>query len=350
MNNTAESVVLNEEFPSPDHFSYRISWTVVGWVLYVGRRTYAVAVPVGIIGNILSIVALSKQLKANQGYLHQINVIGNDLVALLFFVVGSTGDWGFGVWENLAPEAIQRSKFLLNFFFLAFPFFSVLITSGLVNLVAVSADRLYALHKPLKHKNLNKKWWASSLLSLSVGIGLVTGFHNMFQMKTAFNETTGMYRLEYNYEFNSKHIVVAMEYLRLAVRLSCIILVFLLAILISKKYTEKKKKQGSLNRGESSTQANSESINEKSLTRLLLGQAILVLIGNFPVCVNFFFVYGVGIDLWSPLGWVMDMVAQVSYTLTCSMNFVVYIVMSKQFRKAVISIFTRKDLNAVGPA
>ncbi len=207
----------------------------MGWILYVGRRTYAVAVPVGIIGNILSIVALWKQSKCNQAYLHQINVIGNDLVALLFFVVASTGDWGFEVWKNLAPETIQRSKFLLNFFFLAFPFRSVLVTSGLVNLVGVSADRLYALHKPLKHRNLNKKRWASSLWILSFGIGLVTGFHNMFQMKTVFNETTAVYRLEYDFEFNSNYIVVAMEYLRLTVRLSCIVLVFLLAVLISKK-------------------------------------------------------------------------------------------------------------------
>ncbi len=235
MNLSSESVVFNEEFPTPVHFSHRISWTVVAWIVYVGRRTYAVAVPVGIIGNILSIAALAKQLKSNQAYLYQINVIGNDLVALLLFVVAVTGDWGFGVWENLAPEAIQRSKFLLTFFFLAFPFFGVVTISGLVNLVWVSADRLYALHRPIKYKNLNKKRWARFMWISGVGIGLVTSIHNMFQMKTVFNETSSMYRLEYDYEFNSMHIVVAMEYLRLAVRLSCIVLVFLLAVLISKK-------------------------------------------------------------------------------------------------------------------
>ncbi|MCP3668369.1 MAG: G-protein coupled receptor [Gammaproteobacteria bacterium] len=346
MNDTTESVVFNEEFPSPVHFSHRISWTVVGWVVYVGRRTYAVAVPIGIIGNILSIAALSKQLKANQAYLHQVNVIGNDLVALLFFVVASTGDWGFGVWEG----EFLRSKFLLKLFFLAYPFFSVLSTSGMVNLVGVSADRLYALHQPMKYRNLNKKRLAISLWISSVGIGLVTGFHNMFQMKAVFNETTGMYRLENDFEFNSMQIVAAMEYLRLAVRLSSIVLVFLLAVLTSKKYREVKKKQVTLNRGKRPAQANSESINEKSLTKLLLGQAVLVLIGYIPVCVFFFFIYGVGIDPFSPLGWLTSMIGQVSSTLTCSLNFIVYVAMSKQFRKAVVSVFTRKDLNAVGPS
>ncbi len=123
-----------------------------------------------------------------------------------------------------------------------------------------------------------------------------------------------------------------------------------MAILISKKYKEMKKKQVTLNRGKRSTQANSESINEKSLTKLLLGQAILVLIGNLPLCVYLVFVYVVAIDPWSPLGWVTENMAKVAATLTCSMNFVVYIVMSKKFREAVISIFTRKDLNAVGPS
>ncbi len=351
MNLSAESVVLDEEFPTTVHFSHRISWTVVGWIVYVGRRIFVVAVPIGFIGNILSIVALAKQLKSNQAYLYQINVIGNDLVALLFFVVATTGGWGLGVWVNKAPEAIQRSKFLVTFFFLAFPLFGCVTISGMINLVGVSVDRLYALHKPIKYKKLkNKKRWATFLWILAVGIALVTSIHNMFQMKTVFNETTSMYRLEYDYEFNSRHIVVAMEYLRLAVRLTCIVLVFVMAILLSKKYAEMKKKQVTLNSGESSTQANSESINEKSLTKLLLGQAVLVLIGNLPVCVSLFFVYGLGIDLWSPLGWVTDMIAQVAYTLTCSINFVVYIAMSKQFRKAVISIFTRKDLNAVGPS
>ncbi len=79
--------MYNEEFPTPDHFFFSISWTiVVGWVLYVGR-TCAVTVPLGIIGNTLSIAALSKKLKFNHAYLHQINVLGYDFVALLRFVV-----------------------------------------------------------------------------------------------------------------------------------------------------------------------------------------------------------------------------------------------------------------------
>ncbi len=313
------------------------------WVRHIGNYICWFNIVVGVLGNTLSLLAFLTQLKSNRAYFHQIFLVLADFCTLMSFFVGLVGIEHLGVGKNRAPNVIQKSKFLLQFFCAGFVWTNIFSTAELIIFVGVSADRLYALSKPLKYRNVNKKRNATVIAILGILIGMGVGFPGFFYFKIEYDEVVNKYIAVRGFEWARGAISKILEALRIILRFGCVITIMILAGLISTAYARNKKRQKQL-RTRNSVQSK-ETVSEESLTMLLIGQAMLVLIGQLPIQVFYAAIILFNVNRYSSLGRILGMIANVSGTMQISWNCFVYFCMSKQFRLALKSCLLCRQLS-----
>ncbi len=308
------------------------------WYVYTGLM---VVYSFGLIGNVLSLLAFKKQSAASHSYYHQLSIIVSDTLNIILDMFGQCGYVYLNVWDGTAPAFIQRTPLLL-FFTLCYSLADMAATASLIIMVGMCLDRLYALYKPMKYAAWPQKRMAVALFVLAYTVGSLTNLQEALNKQIVWEENRDSYTFIQDHTIRTHPIAVFMSQFQ---SILCIILMaglLVCILLISRKYTSLMKDAIHPTTG----RENSRPVNEKTLTRLLLAQSGLVVVGMTST-ITFRVYYKILAIPWcEPLGMILEQTDAVLAGIQESANFLIYIGISRKFRQAVRAVVQRKELES----
>ncbi len=314
-----------------------IFWQSIGWYVYTVVQVIYVF---GMLGNIVSLLAFKKQLKQTGcGYYHQLSIIISDMVNIICNVVAECGYVYLSVYDPPAAGFIQNAPLFLLFVW-AYNFADMAATGSLIIMNGACLDRLYALYKPMKYPHLPQKRMAVALFGFAYSIGILTNLQDCIAKKIVWRDSKDSYVVFYDTEILSMPFVIFLSTFLIIMRGVLLVSLFLLVILVSRKYSSIMK----TTIHPTSAQGASRPVSEKTLTKLLMVQSSLTLVGLMSSIVYDVTIMVLRIPWCKPLALIMDQVEASLIAIQQSANYLMYIGISKEFQKAVMAVIQRKEL------
>lgn len=279
----------------------------------------------GVFGNLISIKAFHFQIKQETAYFHQLVIMLNDLAtAILLF---------FGALEYIIFGWVSPAEFLVSGLLrvVCFPLSVVFFTSTLMVMCGVASDRIYSLEHPLEYQNSNHKIQALKLGAFSLIMAIFLHTSRLFKGVAGefFHDTYDWYISQtYSQILNSIPSIFGV--------FSWFYMTYLM-IKLAKKYKQVQHHRKML-RQANMVGNSAEPVHEKTLTKLIQAQLCLVTLNQF-VTTCYLVVSnlpdGVNATIFS---FALFPLYGLTSRLQVDFNFLMYIILSKNFRKIVKNV------------
>jgi hypothetical protein len=327
MNNSTNNTAINtcEWFPAAGKTAQMFT--------YIGVTPFYFVF--GLFGHALCLIAFYQQAKKEKEYAYQIYVTFSEtfeVLAYAFFTLtmywlsdgrGRTGvDWFRSSYGCMWITAHMST-----------PLVNVFVTSCLLFAVAMSADRIFALKKPILYKKINHKRHQRVALCICAFIGVSTSVFDCFRYYPLLDTGTGLYSIKPDSAFTGSLTGGSLAHLRNAVRavgLVALIACNIAMIISYRNYTRQADSMQSTNSTNAKKRADQQRtlvvlaacdslFNTLAMTYFICFYGALYIYPPFATCQQYFF--GPTGD-----GWIQ---------LCDTMNFYVIFAFNKSFRQMI---------------
>lgn len=250
--------------------------------------TYTIAMPpyflIGMGGNILMIIAFYKQSKKEKTYAYQVFLTVSRSLEILFITLFmTTFKWGAGI-DTRGSDWFKKIYFLMFYsVHVAVPVFIACIMMSLYLSVAMAADRVFALAKPLVYKNINHgRHQIAAVICCVILAVSVSAFETKVWRLDPYGEgENATFVASFDHEYQLSTVAIALGNLRVAVRIFGILTLIALnmvMVYISHKRTQKVASLTSTN----DKKAENRKAAERSLLVLTIVQSWLMVFSHLP--------------------------------------------------------------------
>ncbi len=322
-----------------DHLAFIQRWYDVQYFISV-FILLPICFPMGYFGNIISSVVLRRKARENSAFLYQLGLITLDLISM---VTGSCYAFVKIVGTHqTGTESLSVRRFYPLMFYSAHmntQIVNMQLTSNTLYLTTVSFDRLYALLRPQKYYTLDHKKRTILLLVACYTLGVLTSLHDVLRFRIKYLEEHGAYEIYTDYVFAHSTIPQSMALLRTALRFGATISMAICALWTSRLYTrlmrERRQKIAAMRLNANDTNVVMP-VQEQTLTRLLIGQVLLVIIGYSMVYFFYGVVYFGDTNFWKKYYGLLGLYGDFTSVFAYCGNFLCYMMISRDFRKDVL--------------
>lgn len=307
----------------------------------------------GIVGNIICILALRVQLKASKGYYHQLTLMILETFGCISSILGEVGYLFLGIWQN-KPTYIQSTYFVVVSI-KSYCFRSLIEAARIALLCGVGVDRLSALRQPIMYQKVFRHKLRAVILALgSLAIGTLLHCVCFVLLGTEWNSKTSTYdvvvvKMGTAGGWEKVHLMLGFVTQISQVVLAAILLVIMVVLALTYKKAMRAHEQLAENTRNNYSEGE-KPVDQRTLTMFLLSQGAMILSKNM---VNI--IYRAVLQLFmfprsSYTFQVVDAAKQIMNSVSLSWNFLVYLGISKNFRNVVKGIFFKENQSAIAPA
>lgn len=112
--------------------------------------TYANMVP-GLVGNILSMLALWREVRKHDAYRYQLVIIASDLVVLIASLIYCYANFRLWIWSGLAPDPLAKSWIGMLTLSLSMPLLNAVDMASLIIAAVAAFERAMAWYRPFSY-------------------------------------------------------------------------------------------------------------------------------------------------------------------------------------------------------